>query len=292
MANSRFNPPPKLKVFHKDIAPIGFYFDIFATELFHTPILPLPMRIDKLSNGEPTLFIKLDMKKLESISEKFNLCLNLYNFYLMGIRNFVHYARAKIKEITLRPLDGRKVEEWWETSKSLSTITPDLIETFTFINLNFIETFALIKERNLLPTQEDYTKALLTYCDKIVNFLREKIDANTFTLSTDNEVSTEKLYIEKKKKFYPLIIKIPVYNEMTQRSYQMEFVPYLIYDDLLDVFFFNANLLRKGEKKTINLKVYEDTQIINTRSATLNVKAQQNNLDLNDLNIEKVLNRN
>ena len=57
-------------------------------------------------------------------------------------------------------------------------------------------------------------------------------------------------------------------------------------------FFFNANLLRKGEKKTINLKVYEDTQIINTRSATLNVKAQQNNLDLNDLNIEKVLNRN
>jgi len=292
MPNSRFNPPPKLKVFHKDIAPVGFYFDIFTTELFQTPILPLPMRIDKLSNGEPTLFIKLDMKKIERISKKFNLCLNLNNFYLMGIRNFVHYARAKIKEITLRPLDGRKVEEWWETSKSLSTITPDLIETFTFINLNFIETFALIKERNLLPTQEDYTKALLTYCDKIVNFLREKIDANTFTLSTDNEVSTEKLYIEKKKKFYPLIIKIPVYNEMTQRSYQMEFVPYLIYDDLLDVFFFNANLLRKGEKKTINLKVYEDTQIINTRSATLNVKAQQNNLDLNDLNIEKVLNRN
>ena len=292
MPNSRFNPPPKLKVFHKDIAPVGFYFDIFTTELFQTPILPLPMRIDKLSNGEPTLFIKLDMKKIERISKKFNLCLNLNNFYLMGIRNFVHYARAKIKEITLRPLDGRKVEEWWETSKSLSTIAPDLIETFTFINLNFIETFALIKERNLLPTQEDYTKALLTYCDKIVNFLREKIDANTFTLSTDNEVSTEKLYIEKKKKFYPLIIKIPVYNEMTQRSYQMEFVPYLIYDDLLDVFFFNANLLRKGEKKTINLKVYEDTQIINTRSATLNVKAQQNNLDLNDLNIEKVLNRN
>ena len=238
MPNSRFNPPPKLKVFHKDIAPVGFYFDIFTTELFQTPILPLPMRIDKLSNGEPTLFIKLDMKKIERISKKFNLCLNLNNFYLMGIRNFVHYARAKIKEITLRPLDGRKVEEWWETSKSLSTIAPDLIETFTFINLNFIETFALIKERNLLPTQEDYTKALLTYCDKIVNFLREKIDANTFTLSTDNEVSTEKLYIEKKKKFYPLIIKIPVYNEMTQRSYQMEFVPYLIYDDLLDVFFF------------------------------------------------------
>lgn len=292
MSNSRFNPPTKLKVFHKDIAPIGFYFDIFTTELFQTPILPLPMRIDKLSNGEPTLFVKLDMKKLEIACKKFKFCLNLNNFYLMGIRNFVQYARAKLKEITLRPLDSRKVEEWWKASKSLSAISPDLIDIFTFINLNFIETFALIKERNLNPSQEDYTQVLLSYCDRIVNFLREKIDANTFTLSRDDEVSTEKLYIEKKNKYYPMIIQIPVYNEKIQRSYQMEFVPYLIYDDLLDVFFFNANLLRNGEKKTINLKVYEDTQIINTRSATLNGKVQHSTFDLKDLNIEKVFDGN
>jgi len=292
MSISYFNPPSKLKGFHKDIAPIGFYFDIFTTELFQTPILPLPMRIDKLSNGEPTLIIKLDMKKIERVSKKFNLCLNLNNFYLMGIKNFVHYARVKIKEITLRMLDNRKIEKWWEASKNISTTIPDLTETFTFINLSFIKTFALIKKRNLIPSQEDYIKVLLTNCENIVKFLQEKIETNTFTYSTDNEVSIEKLYLEKKNKFYPLIIKIPIYNETIQRSYQMEFVPYLIYDDLLDVFFFNANLLRNGEKKPINLKVYENTQIINTRSTTLNVKAQERNLDLNDLNIEKVLNRN
>ena len=89
-----------------------------------------------------------------------------------------------------------------------------------------------------------------------------------------------------------MIIQIPVYNEKIQRSYQMEFVPYLIYDDLLDVFFFNANLLRNGEKKTINLKVYEDTHIINTRSATLNGKVQHSTFDLKDLNIEKVFDGN
>jgi hypothetical protein len=292
MPNSKFNPSPKLKAFHKDIAPIGFYLDIFPTELFQTPILPLPMRIDKLSNGEPTLFIKLNMKKLESACSKFKLDLNLNNFYLMGIKNFVHYASVKLKELTLRPLDSRKVEEWWETSKSLSAYSPDLMDIFTFININFIETFALIKESNLNPSQEDYSKVLLMYCDKVVNFLREKIDANTFTLSKDNEVSTEKLYIEKKNKYYPMIIKIPVYNETIQRSYQMEFVPYLIYDDLLDVFFYNANLLRNGEKKTINLKVYEDTQIINTRSATLNGKVQLSTFDLNDLKIVKVFDGN
>jgi len=292
MFNSKFHPSPKLKAFRKDIAPIGFYFDIFPTELFQTPILPLPMRIDKLSNGEPTLFIKLDMKKLESACKKFKLYLNLNNFYLMGIKNFVYYASVKLKEITLRALDSRKVEEWWKASKSLSANSPDLMDIFTFINLNFIETFALIKERNLNHSQEDYSKVLLTYCDKVVNFLREKIDANTFTLSRDDEVSTEKLYIEKKNKYYPMIIQIPVYNEKIQRSYQMEFVPYLIYDDLLDVFFFNANLLRNGEKKTINLKVYEDTHIINTRSATLNGKVQHSTFDLKDLNIEKVFDGN
>ncbi|KKL99533.1 hypothetical protein LCGC14_1813490, partial [marine sediment metagenome] len=47
--HSFFNAPVKLKSYKKDLAPIGFYFDIFATEIFKIPVMPVPMRIDKLT---------------------------------------------------------------------------------------------------------------------------------------------------------------------------------------------------------------------------------------------------
>ena len=57
------NPPLKLKSYQNDLAPLDFFFDKFITDLFKIPITPIPMRIDKLTNGQLTLFLSPDKDK-------------------------------------------------------------------------------------------------------------------------------------------------------------------------------------------------------------------------------------
>ena len=87
----------RLKTFKNDLAPVGFYFDIFSTTIFQIPILPIPMRIDKLSNGEPTLFITPNQEKLETVFKKLKLCINFNLFYSTGIKNLLNYVKLKKK---------------------------------------------------------------------------------------------------------------------------------------------------------------------------------------------------
>ena len=286
------SPVVKLKSFKDDIAPIGFYFDFFPTETFKVPILPIPMRIDKLSNGEPTLFITLDLEKLDALCEKLDLIINFNLFYSIGIKNLIEYAKLKKKELTLRDLELKYVKSWWRESNNLSSHNIDLIESFTFINAEFIKTYSYLFQNNVDPVHEDYKNALIEYCIKIINYFRIKIEKNEFQISVDNKIKEEKLYLERRKKFYPLIIKIPVQDKINEKVYEMGFVPYLIYDDLLDCFSYNLNLLKTSDKNTLNLKVYKDNQIINKRSFISDIediKLNTRTINIQDIELDKLL---
>ncbi|MFX1496620.1 MAG: hypothetical protein ACFFBH_03745 [Promethearchaeota archaeon] len=285
-------PLVKLKSFKHDIAPIGFYFDLFPTYIFEVPILPLPMRIDKVSNGEPTLFIILDLKRLDALCETLNLIINFELFYSIGIKNLIEYAKSKKKEITLRDLEVKYLRNWWNKSININSYNSDLSDLFTFINEEFIKTYSYIIQRNLSPLQEDYRYPLIHYCETIINYIRNKIEENLFQIDLHGEIKVEKLYLERKNKFYPLIIKMPVHNKINDKDYEMGFVPYLIYEDLLDCFSYNLNLLKARDKNTINLKVYEDIQLINKRSNISDIEDfKLNNITVNiqDINLGKIL---
>ena len=112
--NSFFNAPVKLKSYKKDLAPIGFYFDIFATEIFKIPVMPVPMRIDKLTNGDATLFIFPDVKNLNKLLKKLDLAFNFKNFFLHGISNLINFAKEEYKKITKRNLKDEIIINWFE----------------------------------------------------------------------------------------------------------------------------------------------------------------------------------
>ncbi|GAI91334.1 unnamed protein product [marine sediment metagenome] len=94
---SFFKSPAKLKSFKRDLAPVGFYFDIFATEIFKIPVMPVPMRIDKLTNGDLTLFILPDIGNLNKLLKKLGLTINFKIFFSLGISNFINFAKGKYK---------------------------------------------------------------------------------------------------------------------------------------------------------------------------------------------------
>ena len=280
----------KLRTYKRDLAPMGFYFDIFSTDIFQIPILPIPMRIDKLSNGEPTLFITPNLEKLEKVFKRLNLTINFHLFYITGIKNLINYANLKQKELTLRGLDSDKIRKWWEASNNISAFNPDLGESFTFITSQFLKTYSYVDKNNLDPTQnkDEYKNILIEYCDSIIKYFRNKIEKNIFFIKNEDKIEKEKLYLERKQKYYPLVIKLPVNDLVTNRTSEMGFVPYLIYDDLLDSFYYNKEILKNTTDDAINLKVYKDNKIIIN---TDDIRTKSSKIELKIINIKEILNR-
>ena len=286
-----FFKPNQIRSFKQDIAPMGFYFDIFSTPLFHIPILPIPLRIDKVLNGEPTLLISPNLKKLERTCKKLKLCVNFRLFYKTGIKNLLNYARSKQIFITKKKVaDVDIIRKWWEASNKISTHNPDLVESFTFITTQFLKTYSIIDKHNLNPILDNinYINRLIEYCDSIIIYFRNKIEKNIFFIKKEGKFNLEKLYIERRKKYFPIEIKIPIHDLISNEIYDMEFVPYLIYDDLLESFCYNKKLLMNTTDNPINLKVYEDNKIINKTSTIDDIRIISSKIELKKLNLEEL----
>ena len=289
MINFRHNSLGKVKSFKKDIAPIGFYFDIFPTDFCEIPILPLPLRIDKISNGEPTVIITPNINKIQALCKKLKLDFDLQRFYFIGIKNLINYAKLKIKEITLRDLEPKLIRQWWEKSKNLIAYNSDLSDAFTFIILEYLKIFNYFYESNFDENQQDYTNILLTYFSQMVEYFRDKIENNILLTCYKNKVKESKIYFEKRRNIFPNIVDLQIYDKANKKFKVMGFVPYLIYDDLLDCFFYNKTLLKKHQKKAINLKVYEDNLIIKKGSTLSSSKNYLRTTRINKLDINQLI---
>jgi len=282
--NSFFNSPSKLKSFKNDLAPVGFYFDIFATEIFKIPVMPVPMRIDKLTNGDSTLFILPDIGKLNKKLIKLGLTMNFKNFFLLGISNFINFAKGKYKEIVHRNLERGMIIKWFENSRLIRTKIPSLTEAYTYLLVEFLNTFSTIEEKGLDPSLEGYTTELLRYCDTIISYTREKIENNVIQIKEEGSTKTVQLYLEKKEKYYPQIIAIKI-----DKKTKMNFIPYLIYDDILDIFSYNRILLKEGKQIPVDVKVWKNNRIINKFSNVNYSNGFLRDFDLEKIDIEKIL---
>ncbi len=285
------SPQAKLKSFKKDLAPIGFYFDIFATELFKIPVMPIPMRIDKLVNGDPTLFILPDANKLDQLFEKLGLVINFESLFLVGIKNLILFAKKKYKEITLRTLEKELIINWFEKSKILSAEIPSLTEDFTFLISEFLKMYSFIVKKGLAPKHEDYSAELIQYCEKIIHYFQERIEQNIFKIKDKGLIKTVQLYKERKQKYYPEIISINVKNKNKNEIKKLNFVPYLIYDDIFDSFSYNKLLLNEGSQKALDINSWKNNRIINKilKTDKINHYQHQKKFELNAINLENIL---
>ncbi|MHA1985072.1 MAG: hypothetical protein ACW98D_00385 [Promethearchaeota archaeon] len=281
---SFFKAPAKLKTFKRDLAPVGFYFDIFSTEIFKIPIMPVPMRIDRLTNGNLTLFIFPDFGKVDKILKKLKITFNFKNFYSLGISNFINFAKVKYKEIVHRILRRDVIIRWFENSRLIKTEIPSIKEAYTYILLEFLKTFSKIEEKGLDPSFEEYTTELLRYCDKIISYTREIIENNKILINEEDSTKEVQLYLEKKEKYYPQIVPIKV-----DKKIKMNFIPYLIYDDIIDIFSYNKKLLDEGNQIPIDMTIWKNKRIINKRSNLDYSNSYNRDFDLEKIDIEKVI---
>jgi hypothetical protein len=273
-----------MKSFKRDISPICFYFDVIANDYFAIPIMPVPMRIDKVTNGDPTLFILPDFKKLERLGEKLGICLDFESFFKIGINNLIEFANKKHNENNIRPIKQGNIKNWFNRSLDIVANIPDLDEVFTFLISEFLTLYANILKEKITYNSENYRLELVQYCEKMITYFREKIEQNSFNIQTKGELHNVKLYEEKKNEIHPQITPIDIYDNKTNRNKKMFFVPYLIYDDLLDCFFYDKKILNE-EKKTLNyINLHDFNKIIINKSD--NVKSIRS-FNLKDLKLNE-----
>lgn len=279
------HPPKKLKTSKQDLAPFGFYFDFFIDDPFKIPIYPVPMRIDKLTNGQATLFIFPDFLELKKSFERYGLNIDFNLFFLFGIKNLIAYARKMYKEITFQTLRNEIIENWFNSSKLIQAEIPSLIEDFTFITSEFLSTYYEIDQQGINEINMNFKSELIKYCERILEYLKKKLENNKITIIRRNEKLSEKLYNKKKQKFYPNIISVETKNLTNNKSTNLNFVPYLIYDDLIDTFSYNKKLLSNG-RQYCDIEIFKRNRIINKVTSTEYFIRDH---ILNSINLEELL---
>jgi len=246
-----------------DLAPVGFFFDLFSSELFKIPILPIPLRIDRLFNMQPIYIIRPDFVKILNFLEKNSKTLNFKNFYTYGFQNFINYAKKQHININNEELQNNQIIEWFNIVNNNQLNFDILKNEFTYLILEYLKTYVYLSDKQILEN-EIIEEKFLEYCSNVVVYFREKLEKNIIKIKVENELIEDSLYFKKRGKIFPKIVKFKLKKE----NKTIKFVPYLIFEDILDTFYYNGKLIKVKSKELINLNFLEKNDIINKRSAT------------------------
>ena len=243
-----------------DGAPMIFFIDILPSEMLSNPIMPLPIRIDKITNGEPTLAIFPE----EIYSKTYKgqvITFNYHELYSQFFQNLVFFAKKKYREMLYRNLNKDKIQEWWNKSKPLVAQIPDYARDLAFNLKSYLDAYV-----NFLDSQNS-DQALLFYIETMIDYCKKRIDENSIQLFYKGKIKEERMYKIKKEHFYPDIVEFDILNEMDNKIHRKAVVPIMIYDDLLECFLYNEMQLKK------KLGIYEEEVIIEENENNENKKS-------------------
>ncbi|TFF87599.1 MAG: hypothetical protein EU549_04430 [Promethearchaeota archaeon] len=248
-----------IKNYENHIAPIGFFFDFFPTDIFNIPIMPVPMRVDRIFYGEPSYFIEPNYEDI--LERDFELEINFTQFYTIGIKNLIAYANEKYKEINNKSLEKKLIKQWFKKSTNIQTEITTLNKDFTYIIIKFLEMINDVNKNVKTNHNSDYKSACKNYFENIINYIEKKLLDNEIEILYKGEITTQKIYYVKRKKYFPRIVEIDTINLENGKKTEKGFVAYLIYDDLLDIFNYNLKLINENKSNLFNYLNIENRRI-------------------------------
>ncbi|NHJ19349.1 MAG: hypothetical protein EAX91_00290 [Candidatus Lokiarchaeota archaeon] len=325
-------PQYRFKTYKSDAAPFFFFIDIFPLDLnlFDTPhslalakhiknnpIMPLPMRIDRVYNGVSSILIRPNSPVSFPLNESIVALVNPVPFLQLGIENLLFFTEIRSQQRLLRSVRKEKVKEWWENTRHLYGNLHQVEEDFAAFLKAYLYTIV-----NAKINEEDITGAALEYCEIVNNICKQRMLKNKILVEIKNAQKHVKLYREKtakrrekltivkKLEYHPDLIDIEVFNfSDTGFPKQMDFknsnlknygsivakyIPLLLYDDLQECMLQNMKLLETNEISLLNPSFLLENNVIILLSSE---KAEDSDLnkyiwlsDLNEVDIEGILN--
>ncbi|MFX0003695.1 MAG: hypothetical protein ACFE9C_03350 [Candidatus Hodarchaeota archaeon] len=325
------NPINKFKTFKYDAAPFFFYLEVFPPDLtsfeskrdiallkktLTNPIMPLPMRVDRVFNGEQSLLIRPRELIPFSVMDDLNAIINTSKFIQYGVEQLINFTEIRAYEKFFLSLKIQKAKNWWDSTKFLYTKLLDLENDFTAFLKLYIENVLKAKLNN-----EDLVTAATKYCKSIQKICEKRINENSILIETKRHQSQGKLYVKKigkylkkmkrieKVEIHPELIDLEIYDlskigftndieklDATLESLKpkmLKYIPILFYDDLLECMLQNVKKIDDGDENILDPSFLIDNNII-----TLHDSKELENLRIHDsswftsfeeLNLESII---
>ena len=288
----------KYKTYKSDAAPFFFYIDVIPAETAHfkyenhkeliegnkfNPIIPLPMRVDRVFNGESSILIKPRDPISFPIEEDKIALINPTKFLKYGLKTLFSYAEIRATEEFLKSVSHKNVLKWWNLTRFLYGKLTTLEEDFSAFLRAYLYTILKAKINN-----EDLREAAIKYCSLIKKICSERLTEKKILIEIRGKQKIENFYQMKNKTIYPKLKKTQVKNlypmfidveiyDFEECRYSksidessirdknskiLSYIPLLFYDDLLECMLQNLKKLENPEVKVIDPTFLLDNGII------------------------------
>ncbi|NVM18739.1 MAG: hypothetical protein HWN80_13575 [Candidatus Lokiarchaeota archaeon] len=321
----------KYKTYRSDAAPFFFFIDIFPLDLkkFDTPhslalakhiknnpIMPLPMRVDRVFNGESSILIRPNSLVSFPLNKSVLGIINPVPFLQMGIENLLFFTEIRSQQRLFRSLREQKVKEWWQNTRYFYGNLHQIEEDFVAFLKAYL--YTIIKAK---INEEDIKGAAIEYCEIVNNICKEKMLRNKILVEINDTQKNVKLYREKsvkrreklnvikKVEYHPELIDIEIFNfsdmgfpkpkdfkNFILKNYGsivVKYIPLLLYDDLQECMLQNITLLEKNETELLNPSFLLENNVITLLSSE---EIENNDInkhnwlsDLSEVDIEGIL---
>ncbi len=293
----------KFKTYKSDAAPFFFFIDVFPLEpnrfdqplfsflshqLESNPIMPLPMRVDRVFNGDYSIIIRPSEPITFPLSESELAIINPEPFLQFGLERLIYFTEIRSRETLFRSLKKSAVDQWWDTTRYLYGNLPQLEEDFSAFLRAYLYTVF-----KAWVNGDDIVGAATEYCTIINNICRDRMVRNSILVDVNKKQEQVKLFKEKQKKYremfkihkrteyHPEIIDIEVFillekdiedpeisvtsvkeNRGNYKVDVLKYIPLLLYDDLQECMLQNLKLLEINEREMLDPAILLDSNVI------------------------------
>lgn len=308
-------PINKFKTYHYDPAPFFFFIDVFPAEYSNknkpnlvsliesiktNPIMPLPMRIDRVFNGERSIIIRPKEPISFSVTEDLTAIINPGPFLQLGFEKMLYFTEVRSREKFLLSFSINRVLKWWDLTKFIYGNLHTLEEDFSAFLRAYLHT--IVKAKIL---EEDLVGAAQNYCQLIADVSKKRMEQNTILTEVKGKQENVKMYKIKELTYYkkfkktretqyhPELVDIEICDlskkgflktELNHSNIKkdaekkiLKYIPLLFYDDLSECMLQNLKRLEESDDKILDPSLLFEKNIIFT----------QKSQDLEKVNLEK-----
>ena len=308
-------PVNKFKTFKYDAAPFFFFIDIFPpiydnkakpnllnliNSIGMNPIMPCPMRVDCVFNGEKSVLIRPREPISFPITEDKTAIINPLQFLQFGFEKLLFFTEVRSREKFFLSLMLERALKWWNLTKFQYGKLLTLEEDFSAFSRAYLHTILKAK-----IFEEDLEKAAKNYCEIISEVCRKRLEQNSIFIETEDHEESVKMYKIKEKTYYkkfkkseeteyhPELVDIEIWD-LSQSNFSIKqkelvsnrdrlktkvikYIPLLFYDDLLECMLQNINRIEENDQDLLDPSFLLDNKVI----------IIQNSKDLDSTNLDK-----
>ncbi len=295
----------KFKTYKYDAAPFFFFIDVFPADppglkqphyieliksIKSNPIMPLPMRVDRVYNAENSILIRPREPISFMIVEDLVAAINPNPFIQLGIEKLLYFTEVRTREQLYNSLSIERASKWWNSTRYLYGNLYHLEEDFSAFLRAYLHTMVKAK-----LDKEDLVKAATEYCQIITDICNKRIDENYILVEIRGRQRNvllfqikEVMIRQKREKvkqtqYHPELVDIEVFNlhetgfpikkdeqnillnELRPRK--KKYIPIFFYDDLLECMLQNLADLEEGVEDLLDPSFLIDQNVISIQES-------------------------